>query len=345
MQQAARQGMISALVLVDTDNFKFLNDTYGHAFGDKVLVELARRFRNSVRNLDRVYRLGGDEFAMLMSVKEAEQLPFVLNRLMTRLREPFENMPQGISCSIGYALYPKHTSSLTQLRHYADAAVYQAKAEGKGCFCSYDQRTKAAMEWMLAEPLETWSPDLLVNHDLHAKWVPSTKGDWLVPKSKDGFALPSPEHEQRLLRFYLARKAGTYLPVTLAGLKAWGLDVVFSQNHFVLNGATLTGTVDHWGELSTLQQELVPLKGRLILQAVPSSSCNVLLSVLPFSGVVLSSEHAHILDTPLEKLSQDRGLRAKRSVLEAILLQAGQAGIDIFSHGNTSRSGIIAITQ
>jgi len=120
------------LIYIDLDGFKPINDRYGHAAGDSVLVEVAVRLRQSVRTHDRVGRMGGDEFAILATLDGSSRVDEIAERLLAAIQEPIEffGNPLRVSASIGIA--PLGTGEAAELLMRADAAMYEAKAAGGG---------------------------------------------------------------------------------------------------------------------------------------------------------------------------------------------------------------------
>jgi diguanylate cyclase (GGDEF)-like protein len=119
-----------ALLLIDLDRFKEVNDTLGHHCGDMLLQLVATRLRGAVRQGDTVARLGGDEFAVLMPVvRSAAEADVLAARILSALRQPaeLEGRPVDIDGSVGVALYPTHCRDATELLRYADIAMYTAK--------------------------------------------------------------------------------------------------------------------------------------------------------------------------------------------------------------------------
>lgn len=122
-----------ALHLLDLDRFKFINDTYGHPVGDKVLKAVAERLRGSVREGDRVVRLGGDEFAVLqLSADTHDEARALTSRIIEVLSVPYEidGLRLEVGVSIGVALHPRDCNSASQLVTAADRALYCAKSDG-----------------------------------------------------------------------------------------------------------------------------------------------------------------------------------------------------------------------
>jgi diguanylate cyclase (GGDEF)-like protein/PAS domain S-box-containing protein len=136
-----RQGH-AALIFVDLDKFKPVNDRHGHAAGDQLLQAVAHRLRTCVRESDTVARVGGDEFVVLLpSITLAQDAMQVAQKIHAALRAPF-HLPTGqsvqISSSAGVALYPDHGLDEATLSHHADVAMYTAKAAGRDQYVVYE---------------------------------------------------------------------------------------------------------------------------------------------------------------------------------------------------------------
>lgn len=133
-------GPSCALMIIDLDNFKQVNDQYGHLFGDAVLTQAAREIRKIFRAQDIIGRIGGDEFMVLMrGVSDQYLLQSRCQHLVRSFQQFFRNQHQNLplSCSIGVAVSPDHGSSYVELFQHADLALYNAKAKGKNCFMFY----------------------------------------------------------------------------------------------------------------------------------------------------------------------------------------------------------------
>ena len=141
--QAQRGGTgRAALLFVDCDRFKEINDRLGHAAGDALLVTVAQRLRAATRDSDVVARIGGDEFAVLLtSVRGAADAARVAAKITAALAEPIDAPTHGTlvaSASIGIALAPDHGNVVEPLMAAADAAMYRAKARGGGAVALFD---------------------------------------------------------------------------------------------------------------------------------------------------------------------------------------------------------------
>lgn len=134
LAEAKRDRIRIAIMFIDLDKFKPVNDTYGHAVGDLLLKDVANRIKSSIRESDTVARIGGDEFvALLKHVKDSQDALIVAEKIRTALNTPFliNNLSLGISSSIGIAVFPDHGSQEIDLCKNADAAMYQAKEKGR----------------------------------------------------------------------------------------------------------------------------------------------------------------------------------------------------------------------
>lgn len=138
--RAHRLGTIMAVMYVDLDGFKAVNDTLGHDAGDKLLSQAAAGLRASVREDDTIARLGGDEFAVLFNgITSMEYVAPLAQRLINNLSMCVDHSPAPltVSASVGVAIYPSDAESEEQLLRVADVAMYEAKRSGKNRFCFY----------------------------------------------------------------------------------------------------------------------------------------------------------------------------------------------------------------
>ena len=143
-----------ALMFLDMDNFKQLNDTKGHAMGDLLLIEVARRLKACVRVSDTVARLGGDEFvALLGELSEdeksaSEQALMIADKISKALSQPYQlgDFLYNCSASIGVTMFRNAGVSIEEVHKRADAAMYQAKNAGRNAVRFYDPQTQAALE-------------------------------------------------------------------------------------------------------------------------------------------------------------------------------------------------------
>ncbi|MCR0263093.1 diguanylate cyclase [[Clostridium] innocuum] len=140
---------MNALIMIDTDNFKQINDTLGHITGDLVLSEMAAGMKKIVRKSDLVGRIGGDEFTIFIknitspqtAEEKAEELLSMFRHLFIREKKPLK-----VTCSMGIALYPRDGESFQELYECADKALYQAKLHGKNNYHMYDPMEQSTLE-------------------------------------------------------------------------------------------------------------------------------------------------------------------------------------------------------
>lgn len=140
LAESADVGGLSALILLDLDGFKRINDTLGHAAGDLVLVEVARRIQETVRKGDLAIRLGGDEFAILArDLRFAEDAEKTASKIMRALVPPVEveDLQLSVETSIGIAVAPHDGKDIATLLRNADIALYKSKGEGRGVMNRY----------------------------------------------------------------------------------------------------------------------------------------------------------------------------------------------------------------
>lgn len=140
---AKRQNTLIAILFLDLDGFKTINDNCGHEIGDELLIEVARRLQSAVRTTDILVRLGGDEFILVLTeltsqaqaIEKSKQIVELISTPIVIKQQQF-----SISASIGVSIYPKDGESLQTLLKYADEALYRVKSEGKNNFKLYSHK-------------------------------------------------------------------------------------------------------------------------------------------------------------------------------------------------------------
>ncbi|HUE22029.1 MAG TPA: PAS domain S-box protein, partial [Bryobacteraceae bacterium] len=150
---ARRQAKMVAVMYIDLDRFKFINDTLGHHIGDLFLQQVAKRLERAVRESDTLARPGGDEFvAVLFGIESVRAAEIVEERIMATMRDPFQITGHELfaSASVGLSLFPEDGEDAGTLQKHADVAMYEAKSRGGSCF----QRFAHAMNSASSERLE-----------------------------------------------------------------------------------------------------------------------------------------------------------------------------------------------
>jgi diguanylate cyclase (GGDEF)-like protein/PAS domain S-box-containing protein len=165
IHQVDRNGSHITLLYLDLDRFKEVNDTFGHAKGDQLLTDVAKRLGDCVRQSDTVARLGGDEFTLIISelddVEHANKAAIerIATKILSQLSRPFklDNEQVYITASLGIAFYPEDASDSNGLFKAADQAMYAAKKQGKNCFqyFSTDMQKEALARIQLVNELHT----------------------------------------------------------------------------------------------------------------------------------------------------------------------------------------------
>lgn len=134
MQSADQSNHLIALLFIDLDNFKIINDTYGHHFGDLLLIEVSKRLSSCLRTTDFIARVGGDEFAIIITkLDDVKDAGIVAQKIIDKVSEPYyiENQVIHTGASIGIACYPTPKTTRENFLQNADKAMYQAKELGR----------------------------------------------------------------------------------------------------------------------------------------------------------------------------------------------------------------------
>jgi diguanylate cyclase (GGDEF)-like protein/PAS domain S-box-containing protein len=173
--QAARSRSQLALLCVDLDRFKLVNDSFGHPAADGLLREVAERLENMLRG-DTLARMGGDEFVVLMNIRNAEQAAGHAQRLLDLLARPFivDGRTVSVGASIGVSIYPNDGRDLPDLLKAADAAMYHAKESGRGTFRFFSPALHARSVERLR--LENELRGALARSELLLHWQPVIRG-------------------------------------------------------------------------------------------------------------------------------------------------------------------------
>ncbi len=141
LAQTQRRKHSLAVLFIDLDGFKAVNDTYGHKVGDDLLIEVSQRMRGVLREGDTLARIGGDEFvAVLVDLEQPEDCDLLVSRMLGAAASPLKigDLKLQVSASIGVTLYPEDDADADMLMRHADQAMYQAKQSGKNCHTVYN---------------------------------------------------------------------------------------------------------------------------------------------------------------------------------------------------------------
>jgi diguanylate cyclase (GGDEF)-like protein len=173
LARAVRNGNHVGVILVDLDNFKQINDSYGHDRGDMLLCEFSRQMRRVLRKSDTIFRLGGDEFTVIVpDLTEPENLILVAKKIMDVLKDPIEldSLRCSISTSQGISRFPDDGDSVHTLLKNADIALYEAKRLGRNRFVCFDRHMQKMAEDRFT--LINRMPDALKNGEFELYYQP-----------------------------------------------------------------------------------------------------------------------------------------------------------------------------
>lgn len=194
-----RSGLKCALMFMDLDHFKEINDTLGHDFGDCLLKEASKRLIACIRKTDTLARLGGDEFTLVMGeLNEVNSIDRVAQGFLKTMAAPFqltdERSPVSVSISIGIALYPDDATTPGELMRRADQAMYAAKEQGRHRFCYFTPALQAGAEhrlflandlrgalaenqiWLAYQPIMDLKSGMIKKAEALIRWQHSVRG-------------------------------------------------------------------------------------------------------------------------------------------------------------------------
>lgn len=220
LQETINQSLVDnsnfAVLFIDLDHFKDINDNLGHHAGDELLCQVAQRLNNCVRDRDIVARLGGDEFTIILTqIKEKSHIERVCSKIIQEIQKPFivHNHPCNIGSSIGITFFPEDTTSLEGLLQNADKAMYVAKESGRNCYSFFskdlDLMIKKRLEMsndlkksienheleLFAQPIVNTNTGKIVKAEVLLRWKHATKGyinpnDFIPISEKNGMIHP-----------------------------------------------------------------------------------------------------------------------------------------------------------
>ena len=169
----SRSDCSTAVMLLDLDRFKLINDSLGHLFGDKLLQQTALRLRNCLREEDTIARLGGDEFAVIIeNLENPAQAEVLARKIIHLFQRPYDIDGQDIhvSTSIGIALAPLHSRDPETLLRYADIAMYQSKTQGRNQYTLFDAELESSEQSLIN--FENELREAITNHQFRLYYQP-----------------------------------------------------------------------------------------------------------------------------------------------------------------------------
>jgi len=274
-----------AVLFIDLDRFKMINDTLGHYAGDLFLIEIANRLRTCVRDNDVLARLGGDEFVILLDSLESDDAEEVASRIILSIEKPYtiENNTLYSNASIGIALCNRNYKNSDEILRDADAAMYQAKSLGRGRFVFFDDSMREKLLATMTLEQELRVAIEKQQFELHYQQISDLKSSKII-----GFeALLRWNHPNRGILapsefLYLAEETGIILLIEAwvieevsRQLQVWNNDAEYQHTFIAINlsGRHLT-QVNQLNKLISLLKKQPFEPQRLILEFNELAFCN-----------------------------------------------------------------------
>ena len=367
---SARTRQIGALLLIDLDNFKALNDTLGHDVGDLLLQEVAKRLSSSVREGDTVARLGGDEFVVLLEnlseqLNEAASLAEVVaHKIQTMLNEQYQIAVHQYhaTSSIGVTLFQGNMLEIAELLKQADISMYQAKKSGRNRIRFFDPKMQEAFNVRASLEIELRSALEFQQFQLHYQVQVDEFGKAIGAEALLRWNHPSRGMVPPLQFIPLAEETGLILPIgqwviesACAQLEQWQKNPMtqhltlsvnvsarqFSQAEFVRQ---LQLTLQRYTfrpkqlKLELTESLLLENVESIIISMIALESIGVLFSLDDFGTGYSSLQYLKIL--PLNELKIDRSFvrdiaddSNDLSIVETIVAMASSLGFDVIAEG------------
>jgi diguanylate cyclase (GGDEF)-like protein len=325
----------AAVLLMDLDRFKEVNDTLGHRYGDLLLVQVAQRFKEVIGGLGQIARLGGDEFAVISPGADRRDATALAHRIADSLRDPFEleEMVVDVQASVGIALFPEHGNGVEVLLQKADVAMYRAK-ETHSDVALYDERhdhhspAKLALTAELRTAVDTeeivlwYQPEL----DLRTREVMAVEAlvRWDHPRL--GVLPPSSFVRMAEATNLIKPLTQRVMEIALLQVADWhaiGLDIAVAVNisaqvlvdqsftQQVVAALRRTGVAPHRLKLEVTETALMsdPVTARTVLRELEALGCEI--SIDDF-GTGYSSL-AYLADLPVSEVKIDRSFVSRMS--------------------------------
>ncbi len=332
IKKAYRSESKVAVLFIDLDNFKEINDSFGHSFGDEVLKAVTRRFLAIIRRTDTLARIGGDEFAMMIDdeLKDSAVVIDIVHEMMQIMREPFviEHHSLYVTLSIGISLYPEDAAVADILLKNADAAMHRSKEEGRNTYQFYteDMTEKAferiVMETSLREALDAeefivhYQPqinaetEMLVGMEALVRWEHKSMG--LISPAKfihlaeeTGLIV---DLDRQVMRAAMRQVSAWYAEGLDPGILALNLAMKqLQQEDFIPMLEAMiqeTGCKAKWLELEVTEGKIMKRPEQAIETLRKISDLGILLAIDDF-GTGYSSL-AYLKRLPIDKLKIDR---------------------------------------
>ena len=365
IQKAKRDDAKFAVLFLDLDHFKEINDSLGHDVGDEVLKEVSKRFKSIMRQEDTLARLGGDEFTVIMeNLKEGQDASILAQKLLTSLSKPVivnENFLY-LSCSIGISLYPSDGDSVQDLLKYADAAMYKAKEEGRSNFQFYSAEMTAlafervVMEASLRSGLESEEFEVYYQPQVNARAQKIVGMEALVrwQHPKMGLVFPSKfiplaeatgliiKLDRYIMKTAMQQVSRWYADGLSPGVLALNLSIKQLQQKdlisFVESLLLETGCKAEWVEFEVTESQIMKNVQEAIGVLKQLSQLGVMIAIDDF-GTGYSSL-SYLKRLPIDKLKIDQSFvrdlpddEEDAAITKAVIVLAQSLKLDIIAEG------------
>ena len=360
-----RHSKKSALLYLDMDRFKNINDSMGHDYGDKLIIECANRLNSLIRDMDYCARLGGDEFAVFVDDIDNEDEVYVLaNRLISMISEPYNlyGCTAHVGLSIGISFYPQDGHTLDELKVASDAALYRAKADGRGIFrtystdMSYVAKERQELENLLRQamsngdlvlhyqPQVEMTTGLVLGYEALARWTHKDRGeispvDFIPLAEETGLIIALgqwalDEASKQIKESLLNGSALGYIAVNISALQLARSDLVADVTDVIHKYKIPPSSI----ELEITESFLVhnPQKAADVLNQL--KALGVRISIDDF-GTGFSSL-GYIKNLPFDCIKIDQSFvkgittdKSDRSLVMAIIAMSKGLGLDVIAEG------------
>lgn len=372
---ARRRQETFGVVFLDLDRFKNINDTLGHQYGDRVLVEISQRLKLCVREVDMVARLGGDEFVLLLNQTDHSGIEIVLNRVMQQLLRPveIEDFSFSLSCSMGVAMYPNDGHTSDELIKNADTAMYRVKDNGREGYRFYqpqmnmDMLAKLKLEQAMREALKNYTFQLYYQpqYDVYSEAIVGYEAliRWKDPDGRfisPGVFIPVAEETgfivtlgQWILNEGIEQAAKWYREGHHYKVSINVSAIQFRQSNFVEIVQRLLldhGLPSQYLELELTESVLVKDTNEVLLKLQALSDLGVSLGIDDF-GTGYSSL-GYLKTFPIHRLKIDRSFvhdivldNKNRGIVHAIITLGQSLGLKVVAEGVETKEQLDILKQ
>lgn len=370
-------GQTASVMMIDLDRFKAVNDTMGHAAGDQLLCEVARRLTSCVRPYDTVSRLGGDEFTVLLpDIRETDDLGRIADKIRDQLSRSIvlDGREVYVSSSIGIALFPQDSTEAADLLKFADSAMYSAKRAGRNAFRFYSaELTDGAAERLSLEidlrqalhreqislqyqPLVDLDTGLVIGSEALLRWQHPTQGAIapvrFLPIAEDtGLILALGLHVLRDACRVAARRNGPGRPPHKVSVNLSPKQ--FHTFHFVDDIRDLlseTGCEPGWIEFDVTERLLMDKAGPGAETLETLRGMGFTIAIDDFGSGY--SALSHLTRFPLDTLKMDRGFvheatadPGRRGLIGAVMRIAECLGLRVVAEGIETAEQAVALRE